>query len=158
MIEELKSSKKITEEDIVAEVHCLHPNFLQSQLDLSLQNLKLDCLDLYYLHNAAESQLPILGEKKFYEKLAMAFEFLEESRSKGKIKNYGIATWNSFRSPPWEDGIFVNLSKVVELAEAVCGKENGFNYIQLPMSTVMYEGYTTEWQPVDSNLLEQDFL
>src|SRR5678816_3889154 len=42
-------------EDIVAGSHCMTPSYLQSQLDQSLRNMGLECVDVYYIHNP-ESQ------------------------------------------------------------------------------------------------------
>ena len=50
-----------------------------------------------YLHNVAEAQLPILKDD-FYNRLAIAFEFLEKKVQEGKIKHYGLATWVCFRA------------------------------------------------------------
>ena len=155
-MEDLISEGKIQNSDIVGEVHCMHPNFLQAELELSLQNLKVDTLDLYYLHNAAESQLALVGDQVFYERLARALEFLEEKRQEGKIQNYGLATWNCFRSPPWEEGVYVSLEKIVKLAEEVCGADHGLRYIQVPMNTLMYEAYSCLWQTMDKEMVEKD--
>jgi aryl-alcohol dehydrogenase-like predicted oxidoreductase len=87
----------------------MHPEYLNFSLNQSLDNLKLQSLDLYYLHNCAESQLALLGEDKFYSRLAKAFEFLEEACEDGRIQNYGMATFNCFRSPPEEEGIHLSL-------------------------------------------------
>ena len=95
----------------------MHPNFLEFSLASSLENLKLSCLDLYYLHNCAESQLALLGEEKFYTRLAKAFEFLEEKCEQGKIKNYGMATFNCFRRHPEDVRIHLSPHKVHGFAE-----------------------------------------
>ena len=68
----------IPEEDIVKEsAHCLHPKFLQDQLDASLSRLNLQTLDVYYLQNAYEAQGPYNTDNVFFDRLAAAFEFLE---------------------------------------------------------------------------------
>jgi aryl-alcohol dehydrogenase-like predicted oxidoreductase len=36
--------------DVVADCHCMTPTYLHHQIDTSLANLGLACLDLYYLH------------------------------------------------------------------------------------------------------------
>lgn len=35
--------------------HCMHPKFLEHQLDESLKRLNLECLDVYYLQNPYEA-------------------------------------------------------------------------------------------------------
>src|SRR5437588_4222741 len=42
--------------DIAGGSHCMTPRYLQSQLDQSLANMNLSCVDVYYIHNP-ESQL-----------------------------------------------------------------------------------------------------
>jgi aryl-alcohol dehydrogenase-like predicted oxidoreductase len=42
--------------DIVGGSHCMTPAYLQNQLDQSLKNMKLDCVDDYYIHTP-ETQL-----------------------------------------------------------------------------------------------------
>ena len=44
------TEEEVPEESIVMESgHCMHPKFLESQLDATLKRLNLDCLDVYYL-------------------------------------------------------------------------------------------------------------
>ena len=49
----------------------MHPNFLEDQLESTLSNIGLEALDVYYLHNAAEMQLPLIGHPKFIERLTV---------------------------------------------------------------------------------------
>jgi aryl-alcohol dehydrogenase-like predicted oxidoreductase len=146
----------IKEKDIVGEVHCMTPGYLSHQIDESLRNLQLETLDLMYLHNASESQLPLVGEEAFYEKLARAFETFETAISDGRIRAYGMATWVSLRSPPEETGIHTSIMKILEVAEKVAGKNHGLKYVQVPLNLMMVEAMGEKWQPVDSELHYQD--
>src|SRR6185295_12774447 len=83
-------------EDFVGGSHCMTPSYLQNQLDQSLQNMDVDCVDVYYIHNP-ESQLEHVSESEFYDRLRRAFERLEENRTQRKLAYYGVATWNGFR-------------------------------------------------------------
>lgn len=56
---------------MVGTVHCMNPNFLENQLETTLSNLGLETLDLYYIHNPAESQLPLVGYEKYMERLTV---------------------------------------------------------------------------------------
>jgi aryl-alcohol dehydrogenase-like predicted oxidoreductase len=85
-----------------------------------------------YLHNAAESQLPLIQEK-FYTRLATAFEFLERKVQEGKIRHYGMATWVSFRAKAEEKGIHVSLERALDIAKQVAGEHHHFHYVQLPV-------------------------
>jgi len=42
-------AKLISEEDVVGGCHSMHPNFLEKELQTSLENLGLETLDLMYL-------------------------------------------------------------------------------------------------------------
>ena len=124
-------------EDIVAGSHCMTPSYLQNQLDQSLRNLGLECVDVYYIHNP-ESQLPYVSEQEFYERLKKAFTRLEENRRQGKLAHYGVATWNGFRAAP-NSGQHHSLARMVELARDVGGEQHGFHFIQLPFNLAMPE-------------------
>ena len=125
----------IKADDIVSNCHCLHPSYLQHQLTASLKNLGLDTIDVYYLHNP-ETQLPVVGEKVFYERMREAFAFLETQVEKGKIQVYGVATWNAFRDS--SEGS-VSLSKLLEIARTVGGEKHHFRAVQLPYNFAMLE-------------------
>ena len=125
-------------EDIVGGSHCMTPAYLQNQLDQSLRNMKLECVDVYYVHNP-ESQLEYGSEPEFYSRLQLAFERLEENRREGKLAHYGVATWNGFRMPP-DSGQHHSLVRMVEIAREVGGEQHGFHFIQLPFNLAMPEG------------------
>ena len=86
-----------------AEVHCMTPAYLQNQLDQSLRNMGMECVDVYYIHNP-ESQLGQISKAEFYHRLKLAFERLEQNRKQGKLAYYGVATWNGFRVAGESDG------------------------------------------------------
>ena len=125
-------------EDIVGGSHCMTPSYLQNQLDQSLRNMQLDCVDVYYIHNP-ESQLGHVSEDEFYSRLRYAFARLEENRTSGKLKFYGVATWNGFRAAP-DSGGHHSLGRMIELAREVGGENHGFRFIQLPFNLAMPEG------------------
>ncbi len=127
-------------DDFVGGSHCMTPAYLRHQLDQSLRNMKLDRVDVYYVHNP-ESQLDHVSEDEFYLRLKSAFEGLEESRSVGKLNHYGVATWNGFRVPAGSRG-YHSLPRMWELAREVGGDTHGFRFIQLPMNLAMPEALT----------------
>lgn len=56
MIRKMVVDVGVPENSIVKESgHCLHPKFLEYQLDETLARLNLECLDVYYLHNPYEA-------------------------------------------------------------------------------------------------------
>jgi len=141
-------SGMIRPEDIAGGMHCMAPAYLEDQLNQSLSNLGVSTLDLIYLHNAAESQLPEIGREAFMHRLRHAFEFYEKARAEGRIRYYGMATWNCFRVEPEESGEYLGLQDVVRLAEAVGGAEHGFRFIQLPFNLAFTEALTLASQPL----------
>ena len=58
--------------DIVAGCHCMTPAYLQHQLDTSLHNLGLECVDIYYVHNP-ETQLEEVPRVEFVQRMRAAF-------------------------------------------------------------------------------------
>jgi aryl-alcohol dehydrogenase-like predicted oxidoreductase len=133
--------------DIVAGSHCMTPSYLQSQIDQSLNNMNLDCIDLYYIHNP-ETQLGVIAQNEFEARLRAAFERLEQNIAGGKIKRYGVATWNGFRAQPNARG-FHSLERMVELAREAGGDEHGFRFIQLPFNLAMPEALMLPNQPLN---------
>jgi len=134
-------------EDFVGGSHCMTPAYLQHQLNQSLKNMNLECVDVYYIHNP-ESQLGAVSESEFYTRLRAAFSLLEQNRKQGKLRRYGVATWNGFRVPP-ESRDYHSLARMVELAQEVGGDEHGFRFIQLPFNLAMPEALTLPNQIVD---------
>ena len=135
--------------DIVGGSHCMTPAYLQNQLDQSLQNLGLECIDVYYIHNP-ESQVGAVSDDEFYNRLRLAFELLEYNIAAGKIKMYGVATWNGFRQP-LEVSSKHSLPKMVKIAEEVGGESHGFRFIQLPFNLAMPEALTLPNQQLDED-------
>jgi aryl-alcohol dehydrogenase-like predicted oxidoreductase len=133
-------------EQVVQGCHSLHVPFLQHQLAASRRNLGLDTLDLLYLHNVAESQLPEIKPNKLMDRLAAAFDFLESARAQGHIRFYGLATWDCFRVPVGDAG-YLSLLEVVKLAESVGGSGHGLRYVQLPFNLAMPEAAVEAFQP-----------
>ncbi|MDQ3636351.1 MAG: aldo/keto reductase [Acidobacteriota bacterium] len=129
-----------TFDDLVGGSHCMTPDYLQSQIDQSLENMGIDGVDLFYIHNP-ESQLSGGVDKPTFEaKIALAFERLEENRANSKINFYGVATWNGFRVQPNETG-YHSLERFVQIAQEIGGDGHGFKFIQLPHNLAMPEAY-----------------
>lgn len=124
-------------EDIVQGSHCMTAEYLAHQLDQSLRNLKLDCIDIYYIHNP-ESQLTELPREEFYKRLATAFDYLESAVQAGKIAMYGTATWNGYRAVS-NSPDYLSLEEVVRTARMVGGDDHHFKVVQLPVNLAMTE-------------------
>lgn len=88
-------------------------------------------MDLLYLHNAVE-MLHTLGQPALMARFKAAFQWLEQARAQGRIRAYGLATWDCFRRPPGSSD-YLQLKAVVALAEEVGGKDHGFRQAQCPL-------------------------
>ena len=132
VMRELGQPGIVKEGDISSGYHCMTIPYLQDQLERSLKNLDLECIDLMYLHNAVEGH-PEMSKSQFLGNLKKVFEFYEEKRKEGKIRFYGLATWECFRATS-DNAMFLSLEDVVKLAQDVGGSDHGFRFIQLPFN------------------------
>ncbi len=131
--EEYSQKGIIKEGDVTSGYHCMTPTFLSDQLDRSLKNLGLECVDLMYLHNAVEGQIKDVSKEKFLENLKSVFELYEQKRDEGKIKFYGMATWECFRVSS-DNPQYLSLEETVSMAKKIGGENHGFRFIQLPFN------------------------
>ncbi len=127
-------------DDFVQSSHCMAPGYISHQLNQSLCNLKLENIDIYYIHNP-ESQLAEVSRDEFYKRLGAAFEFLENAVAEGRISMYGTATWNGFRAPS-DSPDALSLERVVTIAREVAGDNHHFRVVQLPFNLAMTEAFT----------------
>jgi aryl-alcohol dehydrogenase-like predicted oxidoreductase len=134
-------------EEIAAGSHCMAPRYLENQLQRSLRNLGVDCVDVYYVHNP-ESQLAAVSQTEFLTRLRAAFEYLESAVAAGMIRFYGAATWNGFRQAP-ENSEFLSLQEIVLAAREVAGENHHFRFVQLPFNLAMTEALGRPNQMLD---------
>jgi len=123
----------VSEGDITSGYHCMTPSYLSDQLERSLKNLDVECLDLMYLHNAVEGQIKDISREQFLDNLKSVFELYEQKRDEGKIQFYGMATWECFRVGH-ENPQYLSLEETVSLAKKIGGDDHGFRFIQLPFN------------------------
>lgn len=137
--------------------HCIHPEFLQDQISLSLERLGLKTLDVFLLHNPEyyfmhlnkiDSQHDIQkAQYTFYDRIRKAFAFLEGQVNQGLIKHYGVSS-NNFTLPtghPEATAIDVMHNVASEVARDMLGdaESHHFSVVQFPMN--LYErGALTE--------------
>jgi aryl-alcohol dehydrogenase-like predicted oxidoreductase len=120
-------------------MHCMAPAYLENQIERSRQNLDLETLDLFYLHNP-ESQLADVSRDEFHHRLKDAFAMLEKQVETGKLRFYGMATWSGFRVPETAHE-HINLFEAAELAREAGGDGHHFRFLQLPFNLAMPEAY-----------------
>ncbi len=131
--------------------HYLGREFIDWCFNKSLENLRTDYIDVYFLHNP-EEQLLYIERECFNQKVKECFELLEEKVSQGKLKYYGLATWHGFRLTP-SSRQYLNLSELLEIAKQVAGDEHHFKFIQLPYNLGMPEAFTLKNQVVNGRQL-----
>lgn len=124
--------------DVVSGGHSIASAFLADQIRRSLDNLGLDSIDIYYLHNP-EQQRAALDPERFQAAVLRAFTELEAQVARGAIQSYGCATWNGFRVHP-ESSSHVNLEDIVSIARDAGGPSHHFRVVQLPVNLAMTEG------------------
>lgn len=126
-------------EDITPYGNILSPTYINWSFEKSLENLNTDYIDVYFLHNP-EDQLTIVSREKFYRKLWTVFRLLEGKVAEGKLRYYGLATWNGFRVLP-DHVQYLNLLDIYNIAKEVGGENHHFRFIQLPYNIAMLEAY-----------------
>ncbi|MCI0622898.1 MAG: aldo/keto reductase [Acidobacteria bacterium] len=122
--------------------HCIHPEFLDTQISFSCQRLQLETIDVFLLHNpeyflshqAHHKDLDAADHSEFYRRIGQAFRFLEDQVQRGKIRWYGISS-NNFGLPLSEPDR-TSVERCLAEAEKI-SPEHHFRVIQLPMN--LYE-------------------
>src|ERR1700736_1258420 len=124
-------------EDLAGNMHSMAPAFLADQLGRSRENLGLETIDVFYIHNP-ETQLSFVDPGEFYRRIRVAFSYLEQAVKQGLIRYYGTATWDGYRRRPGApDGL--SLEEMASIALDTGGVSHHFRYIQLPFNLAMPE-------------------
>jgi aryl-alcohol dehydrogenase-like predicted oxidoreductase len=137
--------------DVVDGCHAMSRTYLADQFERSRSNLGLESVDLLYLHNAPDAQIPVIGRDAFLGRLEEAFRLYEELRDRGRLGAYGMATWNSLRAPRTDPSYFP-LDAAVRVARKVGGEHHGFRYVQFPFNVAMPEAAVRANQPVGGDV------
>ena len=123
--------------DLVAGGHCLKPAFIANQIQRSRDNIGIECIDVFYLHNP-EQQLDALDRPAFLATIENAFAELESQAAMGRIGAYGCATWNGFRTFAANRN-HLSLTELLDAARKVAGDGHHFRVVQLPVNLAMTE-------------------
>lgn len=124
---------------VVGGMHSIAPAFLSDQLERSRDNLGLQTIDIYYLHNP-ETQLEVVDQAEFTIRIRAAFDRLERAVSDGHIRFYGTATWNGYRCGAARGAL--SLRTLTGAAREIAGDRHHFRFIQLPLNLAMTEALT----------------
>jgi aryl-alcohol dehydrogenase-like predicted oxidoreductase len=133
-------------EEVAGWVHCMSASYLENQLQRSLRNLGVDCIDVYYIHNP-ETQFVAVTREEFRARVRAAFTFLESAVAAGSIRFYGMATWNAFRVPESERD-HISAEEMAGIAREAGGAEHHFRFVQLPFNLRMPEAMMRPSQPL----------
>jgi uncharacterized protein YyaL (SSP411 family)/aryl-alcohol dehydrogenase-like predicted oxidoreductase len=125
--------------------HCIHPEFLDGQLDGSLDRLEIETLDFCLLHNpeyflsdsARSGRAPEQAREEFYGRLREAFAYLETQVAEGRIAGYGVSS-NTAASPA-SDADSTSLAQMIAAAEEAGGADHHFRVLQLPLNLLEAE-------------------
>ncbi len=145
--EKLLQPGLVRPDEVVSGCHVMSPKYLENQIEVSRQNLGVETIDIYYVHNP-ETQLSAVSREEFYRRLTAAFGRLEKAVGEGKICAYGTATWNAYRVEP-ESRDALSLLEVLRAAEEVGGKDHHFRAIQLPFNLAMPEALLANTQQMN---------
>jgi len=120
--------------DIVGGMHCMSPDFLSDQIERSRANLGVDTIDVFYVHNP-ETQLGYMPPDVVDQRLRAAFMRLEQLVGQGKIRYYGVATWDGLHKRK------LSVPRLVEFATEAGGAQHHFRFIQLPINFAMVDAF-----------------
>jgi aryl-alcohol dehydrogenase-like predicted oxidoreductase len=123
------------EAEIAGGGNCIAPGYLADQIERSCENLGIETIDLYYLHNI-ESHRTAVDRPTFRARLVKAVEALERAVAEGKIARWGLATWDGLRVPP-EHPEHLSLAETSTVAQEVAGRDHHFVGVQLPVNLAM---------------------
>lgn len=115
--------------------HSIKPDYIQWSLNASRDNLNLDTIDLFLLHNP-ELELKKTKKNDFYRNLTTVFAFLENEVDQNRIRSYGLATWSGLIAHPSEPQ-FLDLNQILYCAELAAGKyrKHRFSSLELPLNS-----------------------
>lgn len=114
----------------------MNPKYYEYALNISRKHLNLETIDIYYMHEL-ELSMRHYGPAEFYEKLKGIIIAYENMVSEGKIREYGMATWDAFQLDPSSDK-YISLEKVMEVVESVTTNHH-FKHLMIPLNLHMKE-------------------
>ena len=133
--------------DDLAGVHLLSPQYVLDQLETQCDALGLETVDAFLL-DQPEVHIPLIGKEATNRKILAVFEALEAARAAGKLRVYGIATFEGLRVET-DAPLFESITSLQGLAEKAnqavngsTGGSHGLRVVQLPFNQAMTEGFT----------------
>ncbi|MCG5493253.1 aldo/keto reductase [Ectothiorhodospira variabilis] len=134
-------------EHLAKGAHLLTPEYLNYQLELSRHLMGVETLDAF-LVDQPEVHIPECGKEATLQRLEPVFEMLERAVQEGRLRRYGLSTFESFRVET-DAPLFLSLTSLVGLAERAARTVTGdpqarhhFKLVMMPFNQVMLEGFT----------------
>ena len=131
--------------------HSIKAGFINKLLGMSLDNLSVNHIDVYYIHNP-ERALDWMKLDEFLNHLRNTFAVLEKAVVDGKIGVYGIATWQGFRTSP-KNRRYLSLERIFSLAQEAGGSDHHFRAIQVPLNVSNQEALVRPNQEIEGNMM-----
>lgn len=139
--------KGLGKRDDLTDLHLLAPGYIAQQIEDCRRALGLETLDAFLI-DQPEVHIPRIGKAELNRRLQRAFAVCEQAVKEGKIRSYGVSTFNGFRVET-DHELFQSLASLLGLAEKaaqlVQGDErarHAFRVVQLPFNQAMPEGFT----------------
>lgn len=133
--------------DDLTGVHCLAPGYVAQQIDELRAGLGLQTLDAFLI-DQPEVHIPRIGKEALNRRLQSVFAVCEQAVRQGRIRSYGISTFDGFRVET-DHALFQSLASLLGLAENAARivhrdaqARHHFRVVQLPFNAVMNEGFT----------------
>ena len=130
------ASGLVSADELAAGCHVISPRFLADQLGRSRDNLRLETVDLYYLHNP-ETQYGEHPRQRVADRLGDALTWLDDAQQHGWIGAAGLATWSGLRVPSHAPD-HLGLAEVDAIGRRVAAG-NSLAAVQLPLNVAMPE-------------------
>ena len=136
----------VSRDELVGGMHCIAPSYLKNQLERSRQNMGIETIDVFYIHNP-EQQLSEVPRVIFNDRLRRAFAALEAEAAANRIRVYGTATWNGYRQERTAAD-YLDLAEIAQIAREVGGDGHHFRAIQLPFNLGLPEAFAKDNQKI----------
>ena len=131
----------------LTQAHCISPEYIGFQLELSRQLMGVETLDAFLI-DQPEVHIPAIGKDQLNRKLEKVFMVLEQAVKDKKLRYYGISTFNGFRAET-DDPVFQSITSMQGHAEKAAQAiwknpqaKHQFKVVQMPFNQVMQEGFT----------------
>ncbi|WP_413436668.1 aldo/keto reductase [Sulfuriferula sp. GW1] len=131
----------------LTQAHCISPEYIGFQLELSRQLMGVETLDAFLI-DQPEVHIPVIGKDQLNRKLEKVFMVLEQAVKDKKLRYYGISTFNGFRVET-DNPLFQSITSMQGHAEKAARAiwkddqaKHQFKVVQMPFNQVMQEGFT----------------